>query len=86
MKRELKAEAQRIIRSENKDRKAHPDEKGTESQLLLGLAQEVHHRKAHPDEKGTESICYLSRTGCRRRIARPIPMKRELKGFLVRHG
>ena len=35
-------------------RKAHPDEKGTESAGFAIEASLVMYRKAHPDEKGTE--------------------------------
>ncbi len=39
------------------DRKADPDEKGTESSLSENLAwQGGLYRKADPDEKGTESV------------------------------
>ena len=64
----------------SRDRKAHPDEKGTEScfprkRELLQL-----YRKAHPDEKGTESHGYtVPDDRMRALIARPIPTKRELK-------
>ena len=38
------------------NRKAHPDEKGTERLARSGLASNrASNRKAHPDEKGTES-------------------------------
>ena len=37
--------------------------------------------KAHPDEKGTESLIPGRSNTIERHIARPIPMKRELKGF-----
>ena len=38
------------------DRKAHPDEKGTESGRVASYGRPPWgHRKAHPDEKGTES-------------------------------
>ena len=38
-------------------RKAHPDEKGTESPYFAVFQiNAVPHRKAHPDEKGTESF------------------------------
>jgi len=57
MKRELKA---RICPSERpgfrQNRKAHPDEKGTESLRDLFFNESgSYYRKAHPDEKGTES-------------------------------
>jgi len=39
-------------------------------------------RKAHPDEKGTESVNVLSVACLDWQIARPIPMKRELKAVL----
>ena len=61
--------------------KAHPDEKGTE-RLEPNLIPEVDmwYCKAHPDEKGTESIPICPRNAqAMRGIARPIPMKRELK-------
>ena len=63
-----------------RDRKAHPDEKGTERVTLRPYRGfSGRHRKAHPDEKGTEraaeSIIATAESG----IARPIPMKRELK-------
>ena len=45
------------------NRKAHPDEKGTESKFLLSLGFLFLHRKAHPDEKGTES--FLSQSEAR---------------------
>jgi len=57
MKRELKVEVGSLeVGSPEVDRKAHPDEKGTESPIR---------RLAHDDII----------------IARPIPMKRELKGL-----
>jgi len=37
------------------NRKAHPDEKGTESCIGIGTRLLDLDRKAHPDEKGTES-------------------------------
>jgi len=41
------------------------------------------YRKAHPDEKGTESgIAAKHEILCPARIARPIPMKRELKASM----
>ena len=36
------------------NRKAHPDEKGTESLMGQSAEAEKMNRKAHPDEKGTE--------------------------------
>ncbi len=39
----------------------------------------VSYRKAHPDEKGTESLCRRFQKCPNSAIARPIPMKRELK-------
>ncbi len=57
MKRELKEVLAQIGPSEDRlDRKADPDEKGTESRLHRLLHQVAHrlHRKADPDEKGTE--------------------------------
>ena len=57
MKRELKVichnhyQALQFI-----DRKAHPDEKGTERTYApLDVEDDDEDRKAHPDEKGTES-------------------------------
>ena len=46
------------------------------------------HRKAHPDEKGTETLERLDSIIRDPFIAKPIPMKRELKPlkhFLVSH-
>ena len=61
-------------------RKAHPDEKGTESCMApVKSISSPQDRKAHPDEKGTESCSFLIITFRRYIIARPIPMKRELK-------
>jgi len=62
-------------------RKAHPDEKGTESWKGSPPSKMfLPYRKAHPDEKGTERSMAAPRVfvvaGI---IARPIPMKRELK-------
>ncbi len=57
MRRELKVDVEEIpIPSRDYGRKAHPDEKGTESSqgLLFHLITGTR-RKAHPDEKGTES-------------------------------
>jgi len=62
------------------DRKAHPDEKGTERTNRRGLAgMGGSDRKAHPDEKGTESVTSHEKAHEAPLIARPIPMKRELK-------
>ena len=68
-------------------RKAHPDEKGTERWKKWKFADSnFHYRKAHPDEKGTESdLVEDSDNSVTVGIARPIPMKRELKGKLWRH-
>ena len=70
-----------------RNRKAHPDEKGTESQKAVrygfGFPAD---RKAHPDEKGTESTQRRSYPASKNPIARPIPMKRELKVFAKRLG
>ena len=51
-----------------------------EYQAWLLLSSHTRDRKAHPDEKGTESLlhCPVLADGLPR-IARPIPMKRELK-------
>ncbi len=62
-------------------RKAHPDEKGTES-FTRSLIEngDLLSRKAHPDEKGTEraaALYYLVPDSCR--VAKHIPMRRELK-------
>ena len=66
-------------------RKAHPDEKGTESKHGAGAnAINKVDRKAHPDEKGTERKTMRKITTIRLEIARPIPMKRELKAELTR--
>jgi len=47
---------------------------------MIDLATDFY-RKAHPDEKGTErasdTVSHLNKYAT---IARPIPMKRELKG------
>ncbi len=55
MRRELK-ETRKDSSGNLVRRKAHPDEKGTESdhRAFLGLVYLLR-RKAHPDEKGTES-------------------------------
>ena len=45
---------------------------------------ESFNRKAHPDEKGTERCRFIALITARNPIiARPIPMKRELKANLV---
>ena len=56
MKRELKGDdirqGRNLVRG---DRKAHPDEKGTESRMPTWIIWSgLRYRKAHPDEKGTE--------------------------------
>ena len=61
-------------------RKAHPDEKGTESDLRCLLGFPALGRKAHPDEKGTESLSAVPTPIQTPLVARLIPMKRELKG------
>ncbi len=65
-------------------RKAHPDEKGTES--LQGDPSPHHStgRKAHPDEKGTESRPPYDRTSTSRWVAKHIPMRRELKAVICK--
>ncbi len=57
MKRELKGEStSTLLLAPGSNRKAHPDEKGTERNMIRsdGLTASAN-RKAHPDEKGTES-------------------------------
>jgi len=81
MKRELKDRLGKSRYVLIWNRKAHPDEKGTESGFDRSHRQPRIHRKAHPDEKGTESGSSRGRKEKSRPIARPIPMKRELKGF-----
>ncbi len=58
MRRELKVEEIRKVgRDDWRGRKAHPDEKGTESvKFFRPLWLHTFCRKAHPDEKGTERI------------------------------
>ncbi len=60
MKRELKDNARLASRMNRSDRKADPDEKGTESYVAViqGLKDSAH-RKADPDEKGTERRGFL---------------------------
>ncbi len=55
MKRELKECSFSLCPVDLQYRKAHPDEKGTESgsSLVMGDGT-LKNRKAHPDEKGTE--------------------------------
>ena len=64
----------------SKDCKAHPDEKGIETVASwAGKNRASIHCKAHPDEKGIETQergCSIAKF-CN--IAKPIPMKRELK-------
>ena len=65
MKRELKVVClYQSLCSWLYNRKAHPDEKGTESLCCFDDLHELRgHRKAHPDEKGTERI--LTKGGMR---------------------
>jgi len=63
--------------------KAHPDEKGIETRikgdhLTLGV---VGNCKAHPDEKGIETYIVPHTHLLPVEIAKPIPMKRELKQY-----
>ena len=83
MKRELKGiDAVGIGAGVFDHRKAHPDEKGTERGLdYLPFGGVAPHRKAHPDEKGTERFSERQEPFCQIKIARPIPMKRELKAL-----
>ena len=60
MKRELKGKTADAGVSERTHRKAHPDEKGTESHEPSIARRVQFHRKAHPDEKGTESVLHLA--------------------------
>ena len=62
--------------------KAHPDEKGTERIAPSATIPLRFHCKAHPDEKGTESSMSVSVRLLTNSIARPIPMKRELKAVI----
>jgi len=43
------------------------------------IASQPHDCKAHPDEKGTERNATIKVSPLTAEIARPIPMKRELK-------
>ncbi len=81
MKRELKPLSDINILTVDADCKAHPDEKGIET-ITAAIDPEALqlYCKAHPDEKGIET----ADGGCgilayRAAIAKPIPMKRELK-------
>ncbi len=56
MKRELKGEKLTEIVMGLRNRKADPDEKGTERHPTHPLCNQCPHRKADPDEKGTESF------------------------------
>ncbi len=57
MKRELKDQLPHLMMMVGQqNRKAHPDEKGTESHVGLSKILICENRKAHPDEKGTESL------------------------------
>jgi len=82
MKRELKAVTISAYRVNGlADRKAHPDEKGTERGSTSSIDRPIDsNRKAHPDEKGTERTPHALLLEEPGKIARPIPMKRELKG------
>ena len=84
MKRELKDSTTPTSDGRNyTNRKAHPDEKGTESPVCTGWKfVERDNRKAHPDEKGTERTRNSDFSGMHHGIARPIPMKRELKELM----
>ena len=81
MKRELKDETRCVVVDGILcDCKAHPDEKGTERFQESSPCFRIRHNcKAHPDEKGTERTRILEHTQFIAYIARPIPMKRELK-------
>ena len=55
MKRELKVQVERLQVVLKGNRKAHPDEKGTERAISRNPSIiRMENRKAHPDEKGTE--------------------------------
>ena len=59
--------------------KAYPDEKGIETILEMRLAHLVGNCKAYPDEKGIETRSPWGPMRSTSKIAKPIPMKRELK-------
>ncbi len=79
MKRELKGYSGYWGRSFSGNRKADPDEKGTESFQSPAISRAVPDRKADPDEKGTERYYILTKAFRDGEIAKLIPMKRELK-------
>ncbi len=64
--------------------KAHPDEKGIETDSRRYESRDrCHNCKAHPDEKGIETVRKLPGSLLFRRIAKHIPTKRELKRLLA---
>ena len=64
--------------------KAHPDEKGIETIERFSHVNSPMYCKAHPDEKGIETtMSVLARLSCNSKIAKPIPMKRELKLVVI---
>ncbi len=83
MRRELKAIINRQLAWHTQRRKAHPDEKGTERWVMSVRAElAIPGRKAHPDEKGTErQRCPEGPPPRLFRVAKHIPMRRELKGL-----
>jgi len=86
MKRELKEIDGWTSTSRNPiGHKANPDEKGTERRCTCASCTSNCCHKANPDEKGTESWVRIDEDYSRGWVTKPIPMKRELKGFRL-HG
>ena len=82
MKRELKPGYMSARLSSISHCKAYPDEKGIETERHLTTSADPNavDCKAYPDEKGIETPRASSETrNFRAVIAKPIPMKRELK-------
>ncbi len=78
-KRELKRKVYDIALRPERHCKAHPDEKGIETDVLMSDRQPPFYCKAHPDEKGIETEAIRKAAGHEHRIAKHIPTKRELK-------
>ena len=83
MKRELKQDGYLLLTHTVPDCKAYPDEKGIETSHRPWRSEDRSDCKAYPDEKGIETLAYGPVLEILYSIAKPIPMKRELKRYVT---
>ena len=61
----------------------YPDEKGTESLLLIRLSEKSLRYNRYPDEKGTERLHNTCHAASAPFVTTVTPMKRGLKDYII---